>query len=674
MCGIFGFCVHSSSSLPESTLRSVFRDLFLLSERRGKEASGFALRNSGSIRVYKSPMPASQTVKSEIFRKTRFCFDNNEEIITAIGHARLVTNGSEALNENNQPIVKNDIVCVHNGIIVNERDLWNQYRNEPRLSQVDSELIPTLLYLFIKEEKSMLQALRRLFKEIYGMTSTALLFNHFENLILATNNGSLYYAGNPDVKFFMFASEYPILESVIKSQGERLIIDRQGITHLAPNKCLCLTLKTVSMETHSLDGERAQDEFSYLVSREPGKIDNVSDPRSREMIHYNFATRQLCGQLPRELEAHAQRCKEKIDRLQRCAKCILPETFPFIEFNEYGVCNYCKNYVPLRPLGENQLKEIVAPFRMHDGRPNCIVGFSGGRDSCFSLHYVKHELKLTPLAFSYDWGMLTDLGRRNQSRLCGALGVEHVLCSADIRVKRNYIKKNVLAWLKNPNLGIIPLFMAGDKQYFYYAHQLMKQHGIKLMIFGENKLETTFFKHGFCAVPPDFDAKKSFTLRLSDKLKMAKYYLGEYLKNPAYLNISLLDTTGAFLSYYFIPHHYINLFNYVRWDEQVVVSTLLRQYDWELAADTASSWRIGDGTAAFYNYIYYTAAGFTENDTFRSNQIREGMLTREEGLRLATRDNQPRYESINWYCNIIGIDYEYAIRTINAMPKLYGKH
>ena len=30
--------------------------------------------------------------------------------------------------------------------------------------------------------------------------------------------------------------------------------------------------------------------------------------------------------------------------LKRCTKCILPETMPFIEFDEKGVCNYCNNY------------------------------------------------------------------------------------------------------------------------------------------------------------------------------------------------------------------------------------------------------------------------------------------------------------------------------------------
>ena len=92
---------------------------------------------------------------------------------------------------------------------------------------------------------------------------------------------------------------------------------------------------------------------------------------------------------------------------------------------------------------------------------------------------------------------------------------------------------------------------------------------------------------------------------------------------------------------------------------------------WETAADTDNTWRIGDGTASFYNFIYHTMAGLTENDTFRSNQIREGALTREEALNLAARDNEPRYESIQWYCDVIGVDFLSTMEAIQAAPKLY---
>ncbi|MEO6533006.1 MAG: hypothetical protein ABIO06_05460, partial [Pseudolysinimonas sp.] len=89
------------------------------------------------------------------------------------------------------------------------------------------------------------------------------------------------------------------------------------------------------------------------------------------------------------------------------------------------------------------------------------------------------------------------------------------------------------------------------------------------------------------------------------------------------------------------------------------------------APDTQTTWRIGDGTAAFYNYAYYTIAGFTEHDTFRSNQIREGDITREEALRLVEEENQPRYPNLKWYLDVVGIDFATAIGAINRAPKLY---
>ena len=52
----------------------------------------------------------------------------------------------------------------------------------------------------------------------------------------------------------------------------------------------------------------------------------------------------------------------------------------------------------------------------------------------------------------------------------------------------------------------------------------------------------------------------------------------------------------------------------MKWDENEINKTLINDYEWELAPDTTTTWRIGDGTAAFYNYVY-KLAGFTEHDT-----------------------------------------------------------
>ena len=72
-----------------------------------------------------------------------------------------------------------------------------------------------------------------------------------------------------------------------------------------------------------------------------------------------------------------------------------------------------------------------------------------------------------------------------------------------------------------------------------------------------------------------------------------------------------------------------------------------------------------------YNYIYYTIAGFTEHDTFRSNQIREGDITRDEAMALLEDENRPRYPNIKWYLDAIGLDFKDVISTINDARRLY---
>ena len=80
----------------------------------------------------------------------------------------------------------------------------------------------------------------------------------------------------------------------------------------------------------------------------------------------------------------------------------------------------------------------------------------------------------------------------------------------------------------------------------------------------------------------------------------------------------------------------------------------------------------GSATAQLvYNYAYYTVAGFTEHDTFRSNQIREGEITRDEGIQLVKVENQPRYPNIKWYLDAVNIDFSDAISVINRIPRLY---
>jgi glucosamine--fructose-6-phosphate aminotransferase (isomerizing) len=677
MCGIFGLIVKPGAQFPDKNVADTLIKIAQFSESRGKDSSGLAIRmpNSKSIQVIKGDIPIRQLLKSNSFlNELQKCLEDYKQGqgFAAFGHARLVTNGSQLHEVNNQPVLKDGIIIIHNGIIVNADKLWDQYPELRREYLIDTEIIPALLQRELRQSNNLTLAFNNTLNKLEGTFSVATMFEDLDQFVLATNNGSSYCLTDSN-SFVVFASEGHFLEKLKNESCFKPFNGNFSLKQLTANQGLVIGLKNLKMDYFSILNSNQKIPViktpvfnirKHLLDNEKNRHEVVIDPAV-------FFNRKEEKHLYRLLENNI----EAIGKLRRCTKCLLPETFPFIEYDFHGVCNFCNNHIPgTQSRGIDELKALVEPYRSKDGKADCIVPFSGGRDSTYSLHIIKKEMGLNPIAFTYDWGMVTDLARRNIARVCGKLGVENIIVSADIHWKRENIHKNVLAWLKNPGLGMIPIFMAGDKFFFYYTNKVKKQTGIDLNIWGINDLENTEFKTGFAGLPPTFNKERIYSLSILNQLKLFGFVAGNILKSPGYINQSVWNNLGSFASRYITPKKdYYHLFDYYRWDENEITALLKNEYKWENAIDTKSTWRIGDGTASFYNYIYYTVAGFSEHDTFRSNQIREGMISRETALQLIEEDNFPRFETLRWYLEIINHDFEKVINVVNKIPKLYPK-
>lgn len=649
MCGIFGLLLGANAEYSSGLLKRTIDYSFMLSESRGKEAAGMAVFHNGRADLLKEPVRASVLIHSKKYNRLMKETAGNERSYLArgplsiIGHTRLATNGFPEEN-NNCPITAGAVTGVHNGIIVNDEAIWNHFTLLERKGSVDSEAIFSLLDFFSKK-MPLTQAAQAVYEYLEGSASIAAFMPGRKQGILATNTGSIYFCKNSLGSIFIFSSELPILQSLIKKLKLYETIGCCGTSQLRPMRGCLIDMGT-------------------LVTREFDLLYGASRHRMAKQalqLHKNtFLNRNI---YPRE---------EAIRKIKRCARCILPATMPFIKFNEHGVCNYCESYKKIRVNGEEALENLVAPYRSKSGSPDCIVAFSGGRDSSYGLHYVKKVLKMNPVAFTYDWGMVADIGRRNQSRLVSKLGVEHVINSADIQRRREYIRQNIKAWLKRPHLGMVPLFMAGDKPVEYYVTETAKKYKIKLIfLFRGNELETTEYKFGFLGVKNSEPRGVMHEMPVYSKTKLALAASWQYILNPSYFNSSVPDILFAYYVTCMMPLNFVYLWHYVKWEEDKIVTTLKEEYGWETEKDTILTWRTDDGTAPFYNYIYCTAAGFTENDAFRSNQIREGILTREKALRIVEEENRPRYEAIRAYLDKAGLDYAETMQKIEAMPKLY---
>lgn len=608
MCGIFGYISKTGSSIDKTSLNTLVKH----ARQRGRDSSGLIYEQKNAYAVARADNDISRLIANVKPYSSSFVF----------GHSRLITNGLS----DNQPVFRDDILVIHNGIIVNDENVWNNLKSE-RLFSIDSEVIPAIVNEHLSNNNDLETIPEVILSKCEGTISTAIVLPKLGKAVLFSNNGSLYVGVNEES--IVFSSErFPLKELKCKD-----IIQ----VHTRP----------------------------YIIDLPISNSIEITDEKNRRedlIPEFKF------------LKFEADMLEYKGHSIRRCTKCILPETMPFIHFDDEGVCNYCSNYKPRNiPKPKEELFDLVEPYRRKDDI-DCIVPFSGGRDSCYGLHLIIEELKMKPVTYTYDWGMVTDLGRRNISRMCSKLGVENIIIAADISKKRRNIKMNLEAWLKSPHLGMMAMLTAGDKHFFRHVETVKKQTGIKLNLWGVNPLEVTHFKTGFLDIPPDFEEKKVYSNGWLNQLRYHSKRTKAMLESPSYFNRSLWDTlSGEYFRSFTKKKDYYHIFDYWRWDENIVDSTLLGEYGWEKAPDTTTTWRIGDGTAALYNYIYYTVAGFTEHDTFRSNQIREGDITREEALELVKCENQPRYQNIRWYLDTLGMDFREVISVINSIPKLYNK-
>jgi glutamine---fructose-6-phosphate transaminase (isomerizing) len=607
MCGLFGQISKVNID------KNKFLQLVEHSEQRGVDSSGLIYYDKSLYKIER----ADFNIEKLLSKVKPF----SSKIV--MGHSRLITNGLG----DNQPVVRGNICAIHNGIIVNEAEVWKKLSVKRQL-KIDSEVIVAIAEEhFLKNEK-LSELPNKIMSLCRGVVACALIFPEKGKLVLFSNNGSLYTGKiNNDV---YFASE-----------------------NYALSQIGCSKIKQIKGEACFID--IPQSDESFLI--------NDTSMRKENLIpEFSFNARQ------------EKLLEYKIDlNIKRCSRCILPETMPYIKFDKDGVCNYCHNYKPRnRPKPKEELLKLIQPYRRKGKEFDCIIPFSGGRDSCYGLHLALKELEMKPITYTYDWGMVTDLGRRNISQMCGDLGIENIIVAADISKKRKNITMNLKSWLKSPHLGMMAILTAGDKHFFRHVEAIKKQTGIGLNLWGVNPLEVTHFKTGFLEIPPDFEEEKVYSHGAMKQLRYHSKRFKAMCKSPGYFNRSLWDTlSGEYYRSFTEKKDYLHIFDYWRWDEKVIEDTLINQYDWEVAADTSTTWRIGDGTAGFYNYVYYTVAGFTEHDTFRSNQIREGQLTRDEALALVADENRPRYQNIRWYLDTLGMDFTEVITVVNSIEKLY---
>ncbi|MEA3358823.1 MAG: hypothetical protein U9R17_05380, partial [Thermodesulfobacteriota bacterium] len=186
MCGIFGIIISPAKRITFNTAKLTVNRLFRLSESRGSDSSGLSVLAGDMIQVYKKAEKASTLIRNRDYNKflseallgknSRRTNKLDFRAKTIIGHTRMTTDGSENMHHNNQPLICDQTVGVHNGIVVNADAVWAHFSNFSRKYEVDSEIIFRLIQYYIDKKYTIHDSAINTFQCIEGMTSIACMF------------------------------------------------------------------------------------------------------------------------------------------------------------------------------------------------------------------------------------------------------------------------------------------------------------------------------------------------------------------------------------------------------------------------------------------------------------------------------------------------------------------
>lgn len=341
-----------------------------------------------------------------------------------------------------------------------------------------------------------------------------------------------------------------------------------------------------------------------------------------------------------------------------CRKCTMSNQRPRISFDEEGVCSACRFNEAKRSFDwdarEQELVELCNRHRKNNGDYDVIVPCSGGKDGSFVAHQLKYKYGMNPLTVTWAPLKATEIGRRNLDAFIRS-GFDNILGTPNGIVTRR------LTRLATQHLGDpFQPFIYGQTN--FPLHMAVK-YNVPLIMYGENgeveyggDMKNAFTptrdiadhdKHYFSGLPPEFWAEHGVTLADLKPFMAPKYE--EILRNKTEIH---------FLGYYKFWDPQEN-FYYCR--EHTGFTT-----NPDRSEGTYSKYAsLDDRIDGYHYYLGFVKFGIGRTTSDAAHEIRDGKITREEGMALVRRYDgefpQKYYSEFLEYCGITDEEFQEVV-------------
>ncbi len=339
-----------------------------------------------------------------------------------------------------------------------------------------------------------------------------------------------------------------------------------------------------------------------------------------------------------------------MNNLKKCSRCVTPETHETIIFDENNICNVCNNQTIKNNLNWDKKKiellEIVSKYK-NKNKYDCIVPFSGGKDSTWTLYYIVKHLNLNPLVVRFDHGFLRPNLERNTKNTIEKLKVDFLNHTPAWELSRklmlqSFLEKGDFCWHCHTGIFSYPMWVAIEKK-------------IPLIIWGEPSAEyTAYYSYD---QQEEVDEKRfnryiNLGITAEDMLIRLEGLVNEDdLKFFSYPPINDLKK---------INYKSICLGSFIKWDTKKQSDIIMKELDWkgdevENVPNNYNYEKIECYMQGVRDYIKYIKRGYSRVSHLTSIDIRNKRLSRDRALEIVNEFEGKRPPSLDIFLQYVGL-------------------
>ena len=304
---------------------------------------------------------------------------------------------------------------------------------------------------------------------------------------------------------------------------------------------------------------------------------------------------------------------------QICNRCVMDTSDSDIVFDSEGICNHCTDFLELRKNhkvytkseSEEQLAVIAKKIKAvgKNRKYDCIVGISGGVDSCYTAYLCK-KLGLNVLLMHMDNGWDSEIAVKNIKTIAKKLDYDYMSFVMDWEEFREI----QLGFIKS---SIVDIEMPTDIGIPASIYKVATKNKIKYIISGGN-----LSAEGILPLQWGYHVLKD--------MKLYKHIVKKYSSKK----LSKVPTIGLFGDFYYkfvkgIKRIY--LLNYYPFDKDKAKQFLIDELGWE---DYGGKHHESKITAFWQSYVMPTKFNMDYRRATYSSQICSNQITRERALEL----------------------------------------